>query len=168
MEQDTIAAIKDVQQVFGLGHATEKADAVLASLLGRLRTAAASADPSQFDAMLGIMDRIATEVQEALPTMSLLMELNTELLRIQAMRMDKAAADITQVGKTDALGADPAAQTAEFLIRANRIRDLAAKKVAQINALTALVMAITPGQGGAQPPSPPVDNSNRGGMMKTC
>ncbi|NVE01253.1 hypothetical protein [Massilia sp. BJB1822] len=163
IEQDVKEATADVQQLFGLGPPTEQANAIFASLLERLKTAATSSDPSQFDTMLEIMDRMAAEIQDALPDLPLLMELNNELLRIQAARMNKAAADIAQAGNTVEFGFDPAAQTAEFEARANRINTLAAKKVAQINALTALVVAITRNSGGAPPPTPPIDNDGRGG-----
>jgi hypothetical protein len=170
MEQSTAEATANVQQLFGLGPPTAQANAIFVSLLERLKTAAASSDPSQFDAILEIMDRMAAEIQVALPDVPLLMELNNELLRIQAARMNKAAADIARAGNTDEFGFDPAAQTAEFETRANRINTLAAKKVAQFNALTALVLAITRTTGGAQPPAPPVDNGKNGeddeGMLK--
>lgn len=43
-------------------------------------------------------------------------------------------------------------------------------KVAQLNALVALVLAINRASGGAQPPAPPVDNGKNGeddeGMLK--
>lgn len=120
--------------------------------------------------MLEIMDRIAVELQQTLPDISLVMELNNELMRIQIARMNKMAGDITLNGKTDVLGEDPAAQTAEFQVRADRIKKLAAAKVAQINALTALVLAINRNSGGAQPPAPPIDSKKNdeddGDMLK--
>lgn len=135
----------------------------LTNLLERLKTAGVSADPSQFDTMLEIMDHMADEIQVALPDVRLLMELNSELLRIHAARMAKAAADIATSGNTDEFGVDPAAQTLEFEARANRINSLAARKVAQINALTALVNTLNSSQGAAQPPHRPVDSgSGRG------
>ena len=116
------------------------------------------------------MDRIASELQETLPDSSLLMDLNNEMMRIQIARINKVAADITLNGKTDEFGVDPAAQTAKFQAHANRINSLAARKVAQINALTALFLAINRNSGGAQPPDPPVDNGKNGeddeGMLK--
>ena len=170
MDQDTIVAIADIQQAFGMVPATADGNAVLESLMERLRAASTSSDPAQFDTMLEIMDRIAIEIQEVMPNVSLLMELNNELLRIQAARMTKAVADIARIGKTNEFGLNPTEQTGEFDVRAKRIKDLAAKKVEQINALTALVLAITHNSGGAQPPIPPVDNEKNGeddeGMLK--
>lgn len=169
-DQSTIVAIADVQDAFGIVAATAEANTVFAALLGRLRNAAASTDPSQFETMLEIMDRIAAELQQALPDISLVMELNNELMRIQSARMNKAAADITRNGTTDEFGADTAEQTEKFQARADRINKLAATKVAQLNALTALVLAINRDSGGAQPPTPPVDNKKNGeddeGMLK--
>ena len=63
--------------------------------------------------MLEIMDRISAEIQEALPNVSLLIELNNEMLPIQTARMTKAAEDIAQLGKTDEFGIDPNKQTAD-------------------------------------------------------
>ena len=170
MDQDTIVAIADIQQAFGMVPATADANAILEFLLERLRASSTSEDPAQFDTMLQIMDRIAIEIQEVLPNVALLMELNNELLRIQAARMTKAAADIARTGKTNEFGLNPKEQTGEFEVRAKRIKDLAAKKVEQINALTALVLAITHNSGGTQPPVPPVDNGKNGeddeGMLK--
>lgn len=168
MEQDIDEAKADIQQLFGLSPSTEQSIAVFAFLLERLKAAAASSDPSQFDAMLEIMDRMAEEVQGALPDVQLLKELNAESLRIQAVRMNKAVAAIAQAGKTGEFGVDPAVQTAEFEVRANRIHSLAAKKVSQMNALTALLKGLNPSYGGAQAPPLLLTAKPVEGMMGTC
>jgi hypothetical protein len=169
MDQDTIAAIAEVSRAFGIAETNEKSAAVLDALLERLRGAVNSYVPRSFDIVMEILAQIEAELQLSLPNPIVLVELNTELHRLMAARLNQAAKGISEVGKTDIFGADAAEQGAKLKMIADRINRLFAKKVAQINALTALILAAN--QTGATPPlAPPID-SNAGdgdddGMLK--
>lgn len=157
MDQDTIAAITEVTRAFGIAESNEKSAAVFGDLLQRLRGAVSSPGPTSFDAVMETLAQIEVELQVGLPNCSMLLELNTELQRLMAARLTQAAKDISQAGKTDIFGAEANEQTTKLQMSAERIGRISAKKVAQINALTALILA-NQKAGGSAPPEPPIDN----------
>lgn len=163
MDQDTIAAITEVNRAFGIGEPDKKSVAVLAALLQRLKDMANSASPTSFDTVLEILTQIEAELQLGIPNPKLLFELNAELNRIIAARFTQAARDISQTGKTEVFGADAAEQTTKLQASVERINHLAATKVTQINALTALILAANQKAGGAPPLGPPIDSRGGGG-----
>jgi hypothetical protein len=82
------------------------------------------------------------------------------------LRLEKAAHDIARTGETDIFGLDATEQTAKLRDIAEKINSLTAKKVAQINSLTATVNAEVARRsqaGGTQPPTPPIDNKSGSG-----
>lgn len=170
MDQDTIAAITEVGRAFGIAETNEQSAAVFDSLIQRLRGAVNSSSPTNFETMLEILAQIEAELQFGLPNPIVLVELNTELHQLMADRFTQAAKDISLAGKTEIFGADSAAQTAKLQVIAERINRLSAKKVAQINALTALILAANQKAGGGPPLDPPVDSrgvdGEDGSMLK--
>lgn len=163
MDQDTIAAITEVSRAFGISESDDKSTAMLDALLQRLKDAARSSSPTSFDTALEILAQIEVELQLSIPNPKVLFELNAELNRIIAARFTQAAMDISQTGKTEVFGVDAAEQTAKLQASAGRINHLAATKVAQINALTALILATNQKAGGRPPLDPPIDSQGGGG-----
>lgn len=163
MNQDTIAAIAEVSHAFGITEANEQSAAAFSALLRRLRDATNSYGAASFNAVLEILNQIEAELQLSLPDPAALCELSAELNRLMAARLSQAAMNISQDGKKNIFGADAAEQTAKLQRSAENISLLSAKKVAQINALTALILATNQNSGGAPPIEPPVDSKGGGG-----
>lgn len=163
MDQDTAEAITKVSKAFGITETDEKSAEVFNALLTRLKESADSADITSFDAVLDILAQIEHEIQLNFPNAAALIELNTQVHRIMAARFLQAARDISQSGKSDIFGADANEQTAKLQSAAKRIEELSAKKVAQINALTAFVLAANRKAGSVPPVVPPVDSGDWGG-----
>lgn len=111
------------------------------SLLQRLRGAVNSSSPTNFDKVLEILAQIEAELQLGHPNPIVLVELNTELHRLMVARFTRAANDVSQAGKTEIFGAEAAEHSAKLEMSTERINRLSEKKVPQINALTALILA---------------------------
>lgn len=162
MEQETLYTITRIQQAFGIPVGDTPTNEAFEALMGRLRDIGKSTDEVNFDAMMEILQQMEDELQFGLPRYELLAELNVELHSIMGTRLRMAAADISKFGATSALGLGTEAQTARMKARADRINALVAKKVAQIYALAEFI-SVANKAGGAQPPTPPIDNSKSGG-----
>lgn len=159
MNETINAAFADVERLLSAENSSNASE-THAFLVLKLGEAAFAPSVASFDAVLGILDHPETEALLSLPNIMELQALSIELQNTIILRIAKTAQDIPHTGDTATSGLNAAEEIVKLREIAMAIARVAAKKVAQIDALTAALKAEV---GGGSPPPPPVDNAQSSG-----